>query len=74
MEDEASALAAMAVVMVAVMVIVVVVLAAPLVPTPPLPMAATSPLWQWIPLSALQARPLQQRTVKENKHAATCTP
>ena len=49
------ALAAMAVVMVAVMVTVVVVavvLAAPLVPMPPLLMAAINPLWQWIPLSA----------------------
>jgi hypothetical protein len=29
-----------------------VVLAAPLVPMPPLLMAAINPLWQWIPLSA----------------------
>ena len=61
----------------AVVTVLAVVAAAPLVPTPLLPMAATSLLaLVLIPLSAFVrlTRPLQQRTVKENKHAATCTP
>lgn len=54
-----------------------VVAVVPQAPMPLLPMAATSLLaLVLIPLSAFvrPTRPLQQRTVKENKHAATCTP
>ena len=54
-----------------------VVAVVPQAPMPLLPMAATSLLaLVLIPLSAFVrlTRPLQQRTVKENKHAATCTP
>ncbi len=45
-------------------------------PMQPLPTVATSlPALVAIPLSASRARPLpQRRTVKENKHAATCSP
>jgi large subunit ribosomal protein L16 len=54
-----------------------VVAVVPQAPMPLLPMAATSLLaLVLIPLSAFvrPTRPLQQRTVKENKHAATCSP
>ena len=67
--------AATAVVMAAVTVPAVVA-AAPWAPTQHLPTVATSPLaLVQIPLSAfVKTRPLQLRTVKENKHAATCSP
>jgi hypothetical protein len=65
----------MAVAMAAVMALAVVAAVLP-APMPRLPMAATSPpALAQIPLSAFaMTRPLQQRTVKENKHAATRTP
>ena len=67
--------AATAVVMAAVTVPAVVA-AAPWAPTQHLPTVATSPLaLVRIPLSAfVKTRPQQLRTVKENKHAATCSP
>ena len=68
-------LAAMAAVMV--VMVLAVVLVAPLVVTRLLLTVATKlPPLALTPLSAFVrlTRPLQQRTVKENKHAATCTP
>jgi CBS domain containing-hemolysin-like protein len=63
-----------------VQVLAVVVHVVPWAPTAPLPMAATSPPVPVAPtqppLSAFVklTRPLQQRTAKENKDAATCSP
>ena len=67
--------AVMAVAMAAVMAPAVVA-AVRLAPMLHLLTVATSPLaLAQTPLSAfVMTRPLQQRTVKENKHAATCTP